>query len=118
MRRAIQMGTLLTSARRAVQALGPRGKTTRVPEAVRVVVLAYAREARSAGESWAGIAENVELSQTALQRWHSKGARKLVRVVVAQPPARETRLTLTTAGGERLEGLGLEDAVRIIRALR
>ena len=82
MRRAIQMGTLLTSARRAVKALGPRGKTTRVPEGVRVVVLAYAREARSTGESWAGIAENVELSQTALQRWHSKGPRKLVRVVV------------------------------------
>ena len=112
------MARLLTSARGAVKALGQRGRTTRVPEAVRVVVLAYARGARSAGETWAGIAENVGLSQTALQRWHGRGPKKLVPVVVAKPPAQQTRLTLTTAGGERLEGLGLEDAVRIVRALR
>ncbi len=112
------MASTLSSARRALKTLGQRGQTTRIPDAVRVVVLAYAREARSAGETWAGIAENVGLSETALHRWHRGGSKKFVPVVVSEPLAEETKLTLTTAGGERLEGLGLEDAVRIVKALR
>ncbi len=70
------MTTTLSSARRARKALGQRGQTTGIPDAVRVIVLAYAREARNAGVTWAGIAENVGLSQTALHRWHGGSPKK------------------------------------------
>jgi transposase len=39
------MATTLSSARRALKALGQRGQTTRIPDAVRVIVLAYAQPA-------------------------------------------------------------------------
>jgi hypothetical protein len=39
-------------------------------------------------------------------------------VVVSNPSVEEMKLTLTTAGGERLEGLSLQDAVQIVKALR
>ena len=122
------MKSALASAHHALESLGPRGQTTRIPDSVRVVVLAYAREAHSAGGTWAEVAENVGLSVTALHRWNrcgqkKAGQKKLVPVVmstvVAHPvPPRETTLTLTTAGGERIEGLELDEAVLIVRALR
>jgi len=112
------MASTLSSARRALEALGQRGRTTRIPDAAREAVLAYAREARRAGETWAGIAAQVGLSETSLHRWDRGGSKKLVPVVVSEPVAEPTRLTLIAAGGERLEGLELEDAVRILKALR
>lgn len=123
------MKSTLASARRALASLDPRGQTTRIPDSVRVVVLAYAREAHEGGERWAEIAENVGLSVTALHRWNRDGQRKrgqtsLVPVVMSTPvvvpvPARETTtLTLTTAGGERIDGLDLADAIHMVRALR
>jgi hypothetical protein len=56
-------------ARRAVQSLGDRGVTTRVPASVREAVVAYAREARSAGAPWSEIVAQVRLSKTSVQRW-------------------------------------------------
>jgi transposase len=111
-----------SSARRAVQALGKRGKTTRIPDEVRSVVLAYAVEARSAGQTWGEIGEAVGLSETVLQRWNRAGARKgKLKPVVITPTsssALSCRIILTTTGGERLEGLGVEDAIRVLRGLR
>jgi len=112
------MASTLSLARRALKALGPRGQTTRIPESVRGGVLAYVREARRAGETWAEIAQNVGLSETALQRWHRGGPKKFLPVVVSNPPIEEMKLTLTTRSGERLEGLSLQDAVQVVKALR
>ncbi len=110
------------SARRAVQALGKRGKTTRIPDEVRTVVLEYAGEARSTGQTWSEIGEAVGLSETVLQRWSRAGRRKsrLRPVVVTQAAssAKNSNMVLTTASGERLEGLDVEDAIRVLRGLR
>ena len=133
------MSTSRTLARQAVRELGERGKTTRIPDEVRAAVIAYVREARAEGEGWAGIAEHVGLSVTALQRWSrtrrgrerreqrkpkQKPAR-LLPVCVSSEPALEARvggtgtgLTLSTPHGERLEGLGLAEAVELLRGLR
>ena len=46
------MATSLSTARRALRSLGDRGRTTRIPEDVRALVLAYADEGRAGGESW------------------------------------------------------------------
>ena len=136
------MPTSRTLARQAVRGLAERGKTTRIPDEVRAAVLAYVREARAEGEAWAGIAEQVGLSVTALQRWSrthrgpkQRGQReqrkprgvpaRLLPVRVSSEPALEagivetgTGLTLSTPHGERLEGLGLAEAVELLRGLR
>jgi hypothetical protein len=110
------------AARRAVQALGKRGKTTRIPDEVRLVVVGYVEKARSAGESWRQVSETVGLSISLLQRW-GRGGRsrsKLMPVVIAAPLPRAERvgLVLCTASGERLEGLGVDDAIQILQGLR
>ena len=116
------MQTSANVARRAVQALGTRGKTTRIPDEVRFVVLKYAGEARSAGQSWKQVSETVGLSTSLLLRWNragqSKTALKPVVIADALSSAKRVELVLVTANGERLEGLGIEDAVRLLRGLR
>src|SRR5256885_16994504 len=77
------------SARAAVAALGPRGRTSRIPAAVRAEVLAYAHRERAAGRSWAGIAQAVGLSAGALKNWSQTPApaRRLLPVAGATPAA-------------------------------
>lgn len=114
------------TARRSVRALGKRGKTTRIPDDVRRVVLDHTREARSAGQSWAQIAETVGLSTSLLVRWNGASAKKarsagrLKPVIVshALPSVGRSSLTWVTAQGDRLEGLCVEDAIRLLRDLR
>ena len=87
-------------------------------------MLAYADEGRAGGETWSTIGENVGLSVTVLQRWRRQGGERhqgrLRPVVVREEhlagPA--VGLSLVTAHGEKLEGLGVEDAIRLVRALR
>ncbi len=115
------MPNTLTTARRALSKLGARGRTTRIPDDVRAVVLAYARQARSGGASWQRIGEQLGLSPTVVQRWSKAAAPsvKLQPVVVSDQELAPTGpLVIVTAGGERLEGLGLDEAVRVLKALR
>ena len=114
------------AARRAVQSLGARGKTNRIPDEVRVVVLGFAREARSAGLSWIEIAEAVGLSSSVLMHWEREGQKKTTKarlkpVVIKESfsqPSDHASVVLITGGGERIEGLGIEDTIRILRGLR
>jgi hypothetical protein len=118
------MSTSLTAARRALRSLGERGRTTRIPKEIRSVVLAYADERRACGEGWTTIGESVGLSVTALQRWRRKGEERHqgglrpVLVHEADLGRSSVGLSLITAHGEKLEGLGVEDAIRLVRALR
>src|SRR2546422_10161674 len=109
------------SARAAVAALGPRGRTSRIPDAVRAEVLAYAHRERAAGRSWAGIAATVGLSAGALKNWAQKPApgRPLVPVAVATPAPAGPRaaLVVVSPGGYRVEGLDLATATALLRAL-
>src|SRR5438093_7904810 len=95
-------------ARAAIAALGRRGRTSRIPDAVRAEVLAYARRQRAAGRSWARIAHVVGLSAGALKNWSPTPgpARALVPVEVATPvpgvPA--AALVVVSPGGYRVEG--------------
>jgi len=109
------------SARAAVAALGPRGRTSRIPDAVRAEVLAYAHRERAAGRSWAGIAATVGLSAGALKNWSQTPApaRRLVPVAVATPAPEGpgAALVVVSPGGYRVEGLDLATATALLRAL-
>ena len=121
MRRRERTGDDGQIARAAVAALGPRGRTSRIPDAVRAEVLAYARGARAAGRSWAGIAHAVGLSAGALKNWSQTPApaRRLVPVAVATPAPEGpgAALVVVSPGGYRVEGLDLATVTALLRAL-
>jgi len=119
------MDRLEVQAREAVRGLGRRGRTQRIPTAVRERVIAYARVARSRGVSWRRIARSVGLSTAGVQRFAqarpSPPQASLVPVVVRAPTPEsshaEAGLTLLTPAGLRLERLSLEQALVLLRAL-
>src|SRR2546425_11029915 len=119
MRRRDRAGDDGRDARTAVAALGRRGRTTRIPEAVRAQVLAYARRQRAAGHSWVRIAHAVGLSVGSLKNWSRTPApaRALVRVEVAAAEVRAAALVVLSPGGYRVEGLDLPTAITLLRAL-
>jgi len=109
----------LNEARRALSSLGRRGKTTKIPGPIRDVVMAYVQEARSSGRRWGEIAQSVGLSTSVLHRWARAippRRSRLKRVSISEfaaPPAAPA-LVLVTAQGDRVEGLGVEQAVALL----
>jgi len=116
---------LAKQARVAIEQMGGRGRTTRIPEEVREAVMAYVEQARSAKVSWDEIAATVGLSKTVLARWQRATRRpgangRLVPVTVGHDHVGEANgtLVLATPSGYRLEGLSIGNAVEILRAIR
>src|SRR2546428_10599845 len=110
------------SARAAEAALGPRGRPSRIPEAVRAEVLAYARRELAAGRSWAGIAHAVGLSAGALKNWSQTPApaRRLVPVAGATPAPEGPGAALGggSPGGRRRGGVRLAGPAAVRRGVR
>ena len=111
----------LSTARRALGELGPRGRTTRVPQQVRRAVVTYVEAARDAGAAWSQIVEDVGVSESALRHWRDEAGTGdqvgllPVEVIGDKSPAvvAEARqgvgtLTLVSPGGYLVEGLGVE----------
>ena len=119
------MDRLETQAREAVKGLGRRGRTQRIPMAVRERVVAYARVARADGVSWRRIARSVGLSTSGVQRFaqvrppppHASLVPVVVQASSAESPLASAGLSLLTPSGHRLERLSLEDAIVLLRAL-
>jgi len=120
MRRRDRAGDDGRGARAAVAALGQRGRTQRIPDTVRARVLAYARRARAAGQSWARIAQHVGLSVGSLKKWARTPppARWLVPVAVtAASEVSAAALVVVSPGGYRVEGLDLPTTTALLHAL-
>ena len=82
-----------TRVRRVMAELAPRGKTTRIPAAVRSEIVRYASARRAAGVSWRAIATAIAVSKESIRRWTVaiRRARRPTRVlpdalVVRVPP--------------------------------
>jgi transposase len=111
--------------RRAIVKLGSRGNTERLPAMIRERVLGYVVEGRAEGASWHALAEAVGLSATTLQRWQANGLepsrdRALVAVTVDTDPvvfAAGVRVVLHSPKGWRIEGLGVGEAIDVLREL-
>jgi len=119
------MEKLAEKARAAVERLAARGRTTRIPDEVREVVMRYVAEARSHDISWEEISRTVGLSQSALMRWQRprrRAQRALLPVAVAgnaTEPAGTSggTITVTTPAGYRVEGLRIDEATELLRTL-
>src|SRR3989304_1865354 len=100
--------------RRELEGLG-RGKTTRIPLAVRERVLAYARRGRGRGQSWEAIAQEVGVSAAGLQGGGEgdAGSSRLRRVKVVAAAATGL-VAVVSPRGYRIEGLSLDQALSIL----
>lgn len=113
--------------REALARLGARGRTQRLPEAIRRRVLTVVERGRQAGVSWHQLAAGVNLSVSTLHRWQATASGRhhrepvVVPVTIQAAPSAPrppvSALVLVTASGHRLEGLQVAEAVTVLRAL-
>jgi hypothetical protein len=111
--------------RAALAALGKRGRTTRIPDDVRAMVVCYARRQRRRGMSWRTIAMELGLSATAMQRWVKQHERPRARraasmvlpVQVREERLEERGLAVVMPSGVRVEGLSFAAAVHVLQQL-
>lgn len=112
--------------RESLARLGARGRTQRLPEAIRRRVLTVVERGRQAGVSWHQLAAGVNLSVSTLHRWQATASGQqrepvVVPVTIQAAPSAPRppvpALVLVTASGHRLEGLQVAEAVTVLRAL-
>jgi hypothetical protein len=115
------MGTSLQVARRALARLGERGRTTAIPAEVRELLVGYALEQRKRGRSWAAIGEALGVSSSGLIRWSQRSVTRREGAVPVElrveEPSDGTGVTLVSPAGYRVEGLGVSDALVVLREL-
>lgn len=108
--------------RQQVAALGPRGVTSRVPDAIRTAIVAYARRRQARGADWPTIADEVGFSVGAIRNW-TRGAPtgSALQPVVVRPAAVVTLpaagLAIVLPSGVRLEGLAVGDVAAVLAQL-
>ncbi len=108
--------------RQQVAALGPRGVTSRVPDAIRATIVDYARARQAAGAGWPTIAREVGFSVGAITSWaRAQTAPSRLRpvavraaAVVALPAA---GLVVALPNGVRIEGLQVADIPALLAQL-
>jgi hypothetical protein len=116
------MKKLERRAQAAMSRLGDRGRTTRIPDDVRAVVVAFAVAARADGATWKEIGAGIGLSASVVQRWcrSASATPTWSRVGVTDDVGLHEgngAVVLVTPGGYRLEGLDLAVAVRLLAEL-
>jgi len=106
-----------------------RGQTERLPDVIRERVLEYVAEGRAEGTSWNALSKAVGLSAKTLQRWQANGlngvapngTRALVPVTVDTERTvfalEAVRVVLHSPKGWRIEGLDVDEAIEVLRAL-
>ena len=106
------------SIRNVVTALSARGAGRRYPPEIRSAAAAFAQQQRQADVDWLGIAAELGIPAKTVQRWTEVGSRAtaLVPVRIKPPPVRSP-LQLRLPSGAILEGLDVDTAVAVLRAL-
>ena len=98
------------------------GRGRRVPSEVKARVRLYVLGRRAQGATLTQIGEELGLSVRNVQRWSAtrpgaRPGRAIVPVAVEVIGERSTTVSVVSPSGYRLEGLGLEAAVQLLRAL-
>ncbi|MBI3767705.1 MAG: hypothetical protein HY271_04320 [Deltaproteobacteria bacterium] len=108
--------------RQRVAALGPRGVTSRVPDAIRATIVDYARQRQAAGAGWPTIAREVGFSVGAITSWARAGTPPLrLRPVAVRAAALVTLpasgLVVVLPNGVRIEGVSVADVPALLAQL-
>jgi hypothetical protein len=106
--------------RRVREASQHRQRGRWLSAAARGEAVAYARQALGGGRFLADIARELAVAPDSLRRWLARDqAFRPVMIPASDPPAAaaDGRFVLHTAGGHRLEGLTLTEAILALRAL-
>lgn len=102
----------------AVEALqSGKGKRRKYPLALRQRLVEYVREQRAAGQQLKSTAARVGVSPTLLHRWEMKRAGTFRRVELKEQKSTPGRHVLQAPHGVRVEDLGVEELVTILRRL-
>lgn len=103
----------------AVEELGSgKGKRRKYPMDLRQRLVEFAREQRAEGKQLKSIAVRVGVSPTLLHRWQKQRAGSFRRVELQPPPSSAGRFVLQAPHGVRVEDLGVEELVAILRRLK
>jgi hypothetical protein len=107
-----------STLRRALRAHDPaRGK--RYGTALKRRVIAFAAVERKDGRSWSEISKELGIAFETVRRWcmptRAVGRMRVVHVV-AEPSAKR-EVTVLAPSGHRVEGLSLDEAAAMLRAL-
>jgi hypothetical protein len=108
--------------RAQVAALGPRGVTSRVPEAIRTAVVDYARQRQAMGADGPSIAREVGFSVSAIRNWTRAGTARVpplqpVAVCPAVVALPASGLAIVLPSGVRIEGLAVADVSALLAQL-
>jgi hypothetical protein len=108
------------SALRAALASHEPARGKRYSPALKTRIIEFAQSRRSEGASWVEIAGDIGVGLETLRRWcmaaAPKPSRSMVPVRVVADRAERT-VSIVSAGGHRIEGLTLHEAVAVVRAL-
>jgi transposase-like protein len=112
-------GRHASSLREALASHEPaRGK--RYEPALKARIIEFARSRREQDASWVQIADEIGIAFETLRRWclaaGPRSSRAMVPVQVVAEPSDHT-LSIVSASGHRIEGLTLQEAVSVLRAL-
>jgi transposase-like protein len=112
-------GRHVSSLRAALADHDPaRGK--RYEPALKARIIEFARSRREQGESWVRIASELGLAFETLRRWCMAAERSSSRAMVPVEVVAESNdhtVSIVSVGGYRIEGLTLQEAVSVLRAL-
>jgi DNA-binding transcriptional regulator YiaG len=96
------------------------GRGKRYSPALKARIIEFAQSRRSEGASWAQISADIGVAFETLRRWctgaDSPPSRAMVPVRVVADRA-ESTVSVVSAGGHRISGLTLQEAVAVLRAL-
>jgi transposase-like protein len=102
----------------AVEALeSGKGKRRKYPKELRQRLVEFVREQRAAGKQLKSIAAGVGVSPTLLHRWGMKRGSAFRRVELQRVPPAASRFILRAPHGVRVEDLGVDELVTILRRL-
>jgi len=94
-----------------------KGKRRKYPMDLRQRLVAFVREQRAAGIQLKSIAARVGVSPTLLHRWDVSRAGAFRRVELQRQASTSSQYVLHAPHGVRVEGLGLDELVTILRRL-
>ncbi|HEX3595379.1 MAG TPA: hypothetical protein VHU80_09765 [Polyangiaceae bacterium] len=108
------------SSLRAALASHAAGRGKRYPAAVKARIITLAQSRRREGRSWVQISGEVGVGFETLRRWCLAGGTKPSRAMVpvrVVPEDGARTVSVVSPSGHRVEGLTLQEAVAVLRAL-